>query len=136
MIRVTGILMIVFGSIALVATVSVLSGMIGSFMSALTALMIYELLMGALTLVFGIAGVMNARKVTKAQSIITMGVTLLVIRIIDTIATSVILIDLSNLNAVELSSIFGSMLGYVLPILYIVGGNMNKRDIQPQTPPF
>jgi len=65
-----------------------------------------------------------------------MGVTLLVIRIIDTIAISVILIDLSNLNAVELSSSFGSILGYVLPILYIVGGNMNKRGIPPQTPPF
>ena len=133
MIFVTGIIMIVFGSIALLATVSVLIGLNGFFSSILTSLMIYELLVGALTLIFGIAGVVNTGKEIKANSIITMGFILLMMRIIDTVATGIIL---SDIGASILSAILGSMLGYVLPILYIVGGNMNKSSIQQQTPPL
>lgn len=126
MIKVSGIILIVFGSIALLLLLMLLP-FLGELMDELGSGYAISLFFGFLgagcTLAFGIIGVRNAGNAAKAQSIITMGIILIVLHAIDLFAATIV-------GEVDASTVVGKIIGLTLPILYIVGGNMNKKGLK------
>ena len=132
MIKVVSIIMIVFGSI----------GLFVSFLAILLTLMLDSLFRGldfsilffflffgmavmACMFVFGIIGIINAGKAAKAQTIINMGIILCALIAIDTITPAIVIG-----NVFVLFMIITLPIGLVLAILYIEGGNMNKKSLK------
>ena len=124
MIKTVGIIMLIFGAIAVPVSLGIFLETLSSWWydASYQILLAYEVCLASLMLAFGIYGLANAYKIEKAQSIIGMGIALCVMRVIDLIAA------ISILYYVETSIILGVILGLTLPILYIVGGSMSKSD--------
>ncbi|MCL2677910.1 MAG: hypothetical protein FWE85_02530 [Clostridiales bacterium] len=135
MIKVTGILMIIFGSLGVffigiaILFLSLLSEFNDMFADIAEiappsyALMVLSLAAAACMLAFGIYGVNNAGNAAKAQSIVYMGIILIAIAVIELIARSIE-------DGINGGSIFSLMIELVLPILFIVGGSRNKSSLQ------
>jgi hypothetical protein len=130
MIRVTGILLTVFGSIGLLVTVAALDTLnsVSAFTRAFIpenweALIYFELIINCLVLAFGIAGIALASKKDKAGVFIGFGATIAALKTID------LLWAVSAFGEhLETATIMGSLASIVLPILYIVGGNKLKQS--------
>ena len=119
MIRVAGILMTILGVIAFMITISALS-VSYSYGDLYTALLYFELVGTALTLAFGISGIAMAANKEKGGTIKVFGIIILAYRVIDLVW----FIGAFNDNFMSFSSIIASgIIGCVLPILYIIGGN-------------
>lgn len=143
MIKVTGILLIIFGTIGFMSGVSTLNAsflgfflapweLLGMSHGAYIALTLFGLLTMALYLAFGIFGVSNAGKAAKARIVMIMGIIMCALTVIDLIAT-IVVTDMSVMGRLYIeATILGTMLSLVLPILYIVGGSMSKRSLQAQ----
>ena len=121
--KVTGILMIIFGAIALVfaiigiASIGVLAAL-GASSGLLTISCILALVGAVVELVAGIIGVMNWNKTEKANVCITWGIIVIALCIISNILT---VVAGGTFNIVSL------LTGLVIPVLYLIGGIQNKN---------
>ena len=123
--KVTGILMIIFGALALVLAIIVIAGIsllaaMGASSGLLTVSCILMLVGAVAELVAGIIGVKNWNKLEKAGTCITWGIIVIVLCVISNILTVVGGGDFSVLNLVT---------GLVIPVLYLIGGLQNKKAL-------
>lgn len=104
-------------------TTSVDTGALQGALSAVSGILIVAMIIGIvgclLELIVGIMGVGKAGDASKAGFFITTGIILCAVQLISIILT------LITPNA---AFPFMSLIGFVLPILYIVGGNQNKKS--------
>ena len=121
MLKVVSILFIIFGAIATIVSII---GLVGSaWLAAATyglagmfvVAMVIALIVSVLELVIGIIGVKKAADPTQANFFIVTGIILCVLALVSMI----------------LSFQVTSLIGFVLPILFIVGGVMNKKAVAP-----
>ena len=128
--KVTGILMIIFGALALVLSIISLAGLgmiaalaesIGGVvpMGLLTVSAILGLVGAVAELIAGIVGVKNWNKPEKAGTCIIWGIIVLALCIISNVLTLVGYPD--NFNVLNL------LTGLVIPVLYLIGGFQNKE---------
>jgi len=152
MIKVSGILMVIFGGLG------ALFG-IGAFLASLTGSMLYDpvqqifaIISTAASIYIGVYGIQNADKTEMAQNIVIMGVILLALRIVGVVTSIFQIMSLDPFASLDpeiaefaypifivslvIGTVIGAAFACVLPILYIVGGNMNKKSGVPlQLPP-
>lgn len=127
--KVVSILFIIFGAIATVISLlavlgsAALTSMGGDVGLALGGILmiatIIALLSSVLDLVLGIVGLKKCGDPSKAGYFIVVGIILCILSLI----SLVIGITNDGFSVV-------SLIGFVLPVLYIVGGSMNKKAIQ------
>lgn len=122
--KVTGILMIIFGSIALIIAIMALLGLgvleaIGAPMGLLWASGIIALLGAVAEFVAGIIGVVNWNKPNKANTCIGWGIAVAAMCVISNIFT--LIGYLENFN------VFSLLTGLVIPVLYLIGAFKNKK---------
>ena len=124
--KVTGILMIVFGAIALVMSIIAMLGLgvlsaLGAPMGLIWASAIISLLGAVIEFVAGIIGVKNWNQPDKAKTCIGWGIAVIAFCVI------------SNLFIIigypENFSIFSLFTGLVIPVLYLIGGFQNKNAV-------
>lgn len=129
MLKVTGILMIIGGALALViaiiavigiaAAASLAAGALGGGIIALAVIAsILALLGGGIELVAGILGVKNWNQPTKAQSCIVFGAIIIALSVLSNIL---------NLASGSEFNLFSLLLGLVLPVLYLIGAVQLKN---------
>ena len=129
MLKVTGILMIIGGALALVialiavigiaAAASLAAGALGGGIIALAVIAsILALLGGGIELVAGILGVKNWNQPAKAQSCIVFGAIIIALSVLSNIL---------NLASGSEFNLFSLLLGLVLPVLYLVGAVQLKN---------
>jgi hypothetical protein len=122
MLKVVSILFIIFGAIA--AIIFLIVGVIGALVAGTAVgiiailLALFGLILAAVELVIGIIGLKKCEDVSQAGFFITTGIVLCVLQFISLVWG----IASTGFN-------FTSFIGFVLPILYIVGGNMNKKAV-------
>lgn len=122
--KVTGILMIIFGSIALIIAIMALLGLgvleaIGAPMGLLWASGIIALLGAVAEFVAGIIGVVNWNKPNKANTCIGWGITVAAMCVISNIFTLI--------GYPENFNVFSLLTGLVIPVLYLIGAFKNKK---------
>lgn len=129
MLKVTGILMIIGGALALVialiavigiaAAASLAAGALGGGVIALAVIAsILALLGGGIELVAGILGVKNWNQPAKAQSCIVFGAIIIALSVLSNIL---------NLASGSEFNLFSLLLGLVLPVLYLIGAVQLKN---------
>lgn len=122
--KVTGILMIIFGSIALIIAIMALLGLgvleaIGAPMGLLWASGIIALLGAVAEFVSGIIGVVNWNKPNKANTCIGWGIAVAAMCVISNIFTLI--------GYPENFNVFSLLTGLVIPVLYFIGAFKNKK---------
>lgn len=122
--KVTGILMIIFGAIALVFSIIALAGVgvlaaMGAPSGLLLGAGLLALLGSVAEFVAGIIGVKNWNTPEKAQTCIVWGFIVIAFCIISNILTLVGYPE--NFNVISL------LTGLVIPVLYLVGAFKNKN---------
>ncbi|MCL2816851.1 MAG: hypothetical protein FWD39_00490 [Clostridiales bacterium] len=149
MIFVVGILLIVFGAIGLLSIKTALShpiyshrgiGLWSTVGGANFPFEQYVFLMMGCILAFGIFGVISAGNAAKARTIIIMGLIMCALLVIDLLVTIVLPMKTGFPGQLVLlrpswryDTISVTMLSFVLPILFIVGGIKNKRSLRSQS---
>ena len=123
-VKVTGILMIIFGSIALIIAIMALLGLgvleaIGAPMGLLWASGIIALLGAVAEFVAGIIGVVNWNKPNKANICIGWGIAVAAMCVISNIFTLI--------GYPENFNVFSLLTGLVIPVLYLIGAFKNKK---------
>lgn len=129
MLKVTGILMIIGGALALVialiavigiaAAASLAAGALGGGIIALAVIAsILSLLGGGIELAAGILGVKNWNQPAKAQSCIVFGAIIIALSVLSNIL---------NLASGSEFNLFSLLLGLVLPVLYLIGAVQLKN---------
>lgn len=129
MLKVTGILMIIGGALALVialiavigiaAAASLAAGALGGGIVALAVIAsILSLLGGGIELAAGILGVKNWNQPAKAQSCIVFGAIIIALSVLSNIL---------NLASGSEFNLFTLLLGLVLPVLYLIGAVQLKN---------
>ena len=129
--KVTGILMIIFGAIAIIVSIVALVGV-----AAVAALAAYSgaevstgllyfasfisLLSAVAEFVAGILGVANCKKPEKAQTCLVFGIIVAALCVLGNILTVV---------GGGSFSVFSLLLGLVIPVLYIIGAVFNKQSL-------
>ena len=114
MIRVLGILAIIGGISALIASFIVAGNDNGDLSGS--PVLVFEVIIPLITILFGIVAVVLTPNRAAGIAAIIFGVIIIVMRIIDLMWAS------SSLKILESSNIMPLLVGFVLPILYIVGG--------------
>ncbi len=129
MLKVVGILMIIFSAISLIgiligggltAGLADILSWTGLDMSGYYVAIVVGLVGTILELVAGILGIAYCRRPEKAGIVIAFGVIL------------VILCVVSNVVSVQIGvtfSIISVIIGLILPVLYLIGGLQNKKSI-------
>lgn len=122
--KVTGILMIIFGSIALILSIVSLLGLgvleaLGAPMGLLWASGIIALVGSIAEFIAGIIGVKNWNKPEKANTCIAWGFAVAAMCIISNVFTLI--------GYPENFSIFSVFTGLVIPVLYLIGTFKNKK---------
>lgn len=123
--KVTGILMIIFGALAIVLELIAMAGLgvleaLGAPMGALWLSAIVGLVGSALELVAGINGALNAEKPEKAKTCMVWGII---------VAGMCVVSNLITLFAYpENFSIVSLLLGLVIPALFIFGAYKNQKS--------
>lgn len=100
--------------------------------SDLMNLMVFAIIMGvvggAVDLVVGIMGVKNAAKPEKANMLIVMGIGLCVLQLASMIISLKMYQDLAGLPSGVSSSPVTGILGFALPVLFLIGAvNLRKQ---------
>lgn len=123
--KVTGILMIVFGALALILSIVAAIGL-----AALVALdldtwqytlaVILMLVSSIFELIAGIVGVKNCNKPEKAGTCMVWGIIVIALSVLSDVLTLVGNPD--NFSIVSL------LTGLVIPVLYLIGAVMNKKS--------
>ena len=139
MLKVVGILLIVFSAIGIVIYLLALIGasaasaaygiLAGRFMAVITIGAIFGLIGCALNMVAGILGVKNCAVPAKAQSCFILGVIMIAVQVL------VMILNISSGSFNFLTT----LIGLVLPVLYLVGAVQNKSMLtapQQQQPPY
>jgi len=130
MIFVTGILLTVFGSIVVLLDLFVI--LIGAMMgTVISPIYFIELLANAASLGFGIYGIRYAADQARANNIVVIGIVLIILKVIYTLIMMNMFVP-SVLGDVEraafmIGMFLGLLFSCVLPVLYIVGGNIRKN---------
>jgi hypothetical protein len=125
MLQVVSIIFIVFGAIATIVSIIALAGSalltaaVGGFGALFLVVSIIALASGVLELIIGILGLKKSKDPSKANFFIGWGIAMCVINLITMI--------LSFLPGAAFS--WTSLIGFILPVLYIVGGVMNKKAV-------
>ena len=122
--KVTGILMIIFGSIALIIAIVALLGLgvleaMGAPMGLLWASGIIALLGAVAEFIAGIIGVVNWNKPNKANTCIGWGIAVAAMCVISNIFTLI--------GYPENFNVFSLLTGLVIPVLYLIGAFKNKK---------
>lgn len=127
LLKTVSILFIIFGAIATILSLfgvlgsAVLASVAGEFGAGavgglLMIVTILVLVVSVLELVLGIVGLKKCGDPAQAQYFIVTGIILCVLALASLI-----------MSILESSFNFMSLIGFVLPVLYIVGGSMNKK---------
>lgn len=122
MLKVVGILMIIFSAIALIVLIIGLAGSIAlmAYSPSLGIILVLALILSFASVIFefiaGILGVKNCGDTSKANSLFGIGVALIIIA-----AVSIIL------NIISGSFSVSNLISLVLPILYTIGASQNKN---------
>ena len=124
--KVVGILMIIFGAIALVVSLIAVAGMsvieaaIGSEIDTgmLWIGVILSVVSAAMEMVAGIVGVVNAKKPEKAKTCLVFGILVAILTVAGCIFT------VASGEAFPVASL---LLGLVMPVLYIIGAVKNMK---------
>lgn len=121
--KVTGILMIIGGSISIIMALVAIIGIaaliaLGAGTALLYAAGILSILSAVAQLIAGIIGVKNCKRPEKAQNCITWGVIVAALCVLGSILTVI---------GGGSFPIFSLLLGLVLPTLYIIGAVKNKQ---------
>jgi hypothetical protein len=136
LLKVSGILLIIGGAIAIIVGIIALIG-VGALAvfaegtggtGALTFAAVLSLLGAIFELVAGISGVRNAAKPEKAKNCIVFGVIVLVLSVVGNILYSVSYASLTE-TAFSLNFV-GLLTGLALPMLYLIGAFQSKKSIQ------
>jgi len=124
---VAGILMIIFGAIDIIvafgefAATSITSSVDSVLGTSSTGILVFSAIMtlisGAALLVVGILGCINAGKLEKANFLFIAGVVLVILTLITFI-----------IGIVAFGFSIFSLIGFVLPILFVVGANQMKQQ--------
>lgn len=128
--KVTGILMIIFGAIALIVAIIAVAGL--GLLASLAESMGEEIPMGMLTvsailaligavvqLIAGIIGVKNWAKPEKAGVCILWGIIVVALCVVSNVLTLI--------GYPENFSVLSVLTGLVIPVLYLIGGFQNKK---------
>ena len=122
--KVTGILMIVFGALALILSIVAAIGL--AALAALdlntwqyTSAVILMLVGSIFELIAGIVGVKNCNKPEKAGTCMVWGIIVIALSVLSNVLTLVGNPD--NFSIVNL------LTGLVIPVLYLIGAVMNKK---------
>lgn len=126
--KTVSILFIIFGAIATVisligvlgfAALSTTGGVIGAGLGGLLMVAaVLLLIVSALELIIGIVGLRKSGDPHKAGYFITTGIVLCILSLVSMI-----------IGIIAGGFTLTSLIGFVLPILYVVGGVMNKRVV-------
>lgn len=144
--KVTGILLIIFGALGLISSLvsmagaSVLSALAAEFGANLGGILmlsaIVSIVLGAVDLVAGILGVKNAQLPEKAQVCFIMGIIMVLLQVVSFIFALVVNSSMTPIyeaagmpNPGIVTSVLGLIVGLVLPVLYLVGANKNKQSV-------
>lgn len=122
--KVTGILMIVFGALALILSIVAAIGLAALVTLELntwqyTAAVILMLVGSIFELIAGIVGVKNCNKPEKAGTCMVWGIIVIALSVLSNVLTLVGNPD--NFSIVNL------LTGLVIPVLYLIGAVMNKK---------
>ncbi|MDD3339814.1 MAG: hypothetical protein PHS82_13275 [Lachnospiraceae bacterium] len=132
--KVTGIIMIVFGAIGALSTLISFAGLsvlmqtyaaLGMDTSMIVPGLIISAIGGVLQLAAGIIGVVHARKPEKAMLCIIFGVLLVILQIVSGV-TSLLVVNAQGSSIV--TTIISMIIGLILPVLFIYGGILNKQS--------
>ncbi|MCI6980297.1 MAG: hypothetical protein MR918_07020 [Clostridiales bacterium] len=122
--KVTGILMIIFGALALILSIVAAIGL--ATLAALdlntwqyTAAVILMLVGSIFEMIAGIVGVKNCNKPEKAGTCMVWGIIVIALSVLSNVLTLVGNPD--NFSIVNL------LTGLVIPVLYLIGAVMNKK---------
>lgn len=124
MLKVVGILMIIFGAIGVILSIVAFAGValldsVGVSTGLAYFACVISLLGSACELVTGILGVINCEKPEKAQTLMIFAETIIVLSLLGNIIVPLI--------AGSSVSIFGFLIGLILPGLFIFGCIQNKQ---------
>ena len=122
--KVTGILMIVFGALALILSIVAAIGLAALVAMELntwqyTAAVILMLVGSIFEMIAGIVGVKNCNKPEKAGTCMVWGIIVIALSVLSNVLTLVGNPD--NFSIVNL------LTGLVIPVLYLIGAVMNKK---------
>lgn len=122
--KVTGILMIVFGALALILSIVAAIGLAALVALDLntwqyTAAVILMLVGSIFEMIAGIVGVKNCNKPEKAGTCMVWGIIVIALSVLSNVLTLVGNPD--NFSIVNL------LTGLVIPVLYLIGAVMNKK---------
>ena len=122
--KVTGILIIVFGALALILSIVAAIGLAALVALELntwqyTAAVILMLVGSIFELIAGIVGVKNCNKPEKAGTCMVWGIIVIALSVLSNVLTLVGNPD--NFSIVNL------LTGLVIPVLYLIGAVMNKK---------
>ena len=122
--KVTGILMIVFGALALILSIVAAIGLAALVALELntwqcTAAVILMLVGSIFEMIAGIVGVKNCNKPEKAGTCMVWGIIVIALSVLSNVLTLVGNPD--NFSIVNL------LTGLVIPVLYLIGAVMNKK---------
>ena len=125
--KVTGILMIIFGAIALIMSILAIAGIgvlaaVGISAAGLWLSGIFALLGAVAEFIAGIIGVKNCDKPEGAKSCVIWGSIVVAFCILSNVITLVVYS--------ENFSIFSVFTGLVIPVLYLVGAFQNKKEAE------
>lgn len=132
--KVTGIIMIVFGAIGVLSTLISFLGLsmlmqtyaaLGMDTSMVIPGLIISAVGGVLELAAGIIGVVNARKPEKAMVCIIFGILLVILQVVSG-ATSLLAVSAQGSSII--TTIISMIIGLILPVLFIYGGILNKQS--------
>ena len=128
MLKVVGILMIVFGSIALIVSLVTMAGIsvlgaLGASTGLLWISAILSLVGTVAEFVAGILGVVNWNKPDKAGVCIAFGVIIAALTVVSFIFSMIAYSE--SFGFMTIISLFS---GLVLPVLYLIGANNNKKQ--------
>lgn len=117
--KVVSILFIIFGAIATIVSIvgligsSMLSAVVGGLGGIVVVGMVIALISSLLELVLGIVGIKKCADPSRANFFIVTGIILCVLTLVSMIMSFSVM----------------SLIGFVLPILFIVGGVQNKNAV-------
>ena len=122
--KVTGILMIVFGALALILSIVAAIGLAALVALEVntwqyTAAVILMLVGSIFEMIAGIVGVKNCNKPEKAGTCMVWGIIVIALSVLSNVLTLVGNPD--NFSIVNL------LTGLVIPVLYLIGAVMNKK---------
>ena len=122
--KVTGILMIIFGALALILSIVAAIGLAALVALELNTwqytLAVILMLVGSIfELIAGIVGVKNCNKPEKAGTCMVWGIIVIALSVLSNVLTLVGNPD--NFSIVNL------LTGLVIPVLYLIGAVMNKK---------